>query len=354
MGRFLFLTDLHLMARTPARRTGNFENDVMGKLAWALITAHERDVDAIVCGGDLFDLPRPSYRLAVRVMKLIREAGLPWLHVLGNHDIMGHNPDTYTHGALAFLEQLPNFQILNDYELGGHVLRAVHYRHGVEELTDWSPLGEKPEVVFAHAMITPGQTPFAHVLPKDIKTRARLVLCGHYHDPWGYVTAHKEIEPQAQQVLAEGIQNLLRCTSEERLLLLQPDDFTVFLNPGSMARISYLAHNLGRTPRAFIVEVGEAVQVTAVPVPVARPAAEAFDEGAALAQRSWDISVQEFLAAMENVKVEGVQAADVVISAAKARAGVESIEELPQDGRVILDHALEAVAAAEATESEEA
>jgi len=353
MARFLFLTDLHLMARTPARRTGNFEDDMMGKMYWVLIEAHRRNVDAIVCGGDLFDLPRPSYRLAVRVMKLIREAGLPWLHVLGNHDIMGHNPDTYAHGALAFLEQLPNFHILRDYELGGHVLRAVHYRHGVEELTDWSPLGEKPEVIFAHVMITPGRTPFPHVLPKDISTRARLVLCGHYHDPWGFAATHKTIEPAEQQALATGIQNLLRCTSEERLLLLQPDNLTLFLNPGALARVSYLAHNLGRTPRVFVVELGEAVEVTAVPVSVARPAADAFDEGAALAQRSWDISVQEFLAAMENVKIEGVQAADVVINAAKARAGVERIDDLPTDQRAVLEHALEAVAAAEAIDSEE-
>lgn len=354
MGRFLYFTDSHLMARTPARRTGDFERDMMAKMYWLLITALERNVDAIVCGGDLFDMPRPSYRLAVRIMKLIRDSGLPWLHVLGNHDIMGHNPDTYIHGALAFFEQLPNFHILKDYELGGHVLRAVHYRHGVEELTDWPALGEKPEVIFSHSMITPGKAPFAHVLPKDIRTRARLVLCGHYHDPWGYVVTHAELSDEQKKALADGLQGILQCKREERLLLLQPDAVTLFINPGSLARVSFLAHNLGRTPRALVVELGEAVQVTALPCPVARPSEEAFDDGAAVAQKTWDMRVREFLAAMENVKVEGLEASDVLAKAAKIRAGVNTIEELPADQRAVLDHALSAVAKAEGLNAEEA
>ena len=100
--RILFFTDVHLRAKTPARRIGNFEADVLNKLVYALVEAQRHGVDAIVCGSDLFDLANPSVRLASSLMRLIASSKIQWLHVLGNHDTFGHNPDAYDTGVLGF------------------------------------------------------------------------------------------------------------------------------------------------------------------------------------------------------------------------------------------------------------
>lgn len=350
MPKFLYMTDAHIQAATPARRTGNFENDILSKLIWILMEAQARKVDAIVCGGDLFDHSRPSYRLAVDVLRMIRNAGVPWLHVLGNHELVGHNPDSYKHGVLAFFEQAPEFDILKDVKFGGYVLRAIHYRHGVEELTNWPALGDAPEIVIAHAMIVPTPRPYEHVLPRKIETTARLVLTGHSHDPFAAVVSRAKDDGEHRKQVGAGLGMILNDPVESHIVIPDEWDATVFINPGSLGRVAFLAHNLGRIPRALVVDTGPPLTVTALPVDVARPASEAFDSGAAESAGAWNNRVEEFLDAMDGVRVEGIKASSIVIEAAKIRAGVESIEEIPDDQRIVLDHALEVVAEIESME----
>lgn len=350
MPKFMYLTDAHIQAATPARRTGNFENDILAKLIWILIEAQALKCDAVVCGGDLFDHSRPSYRLAVEVLRMIRNAGLPWYHVLGNHELVGHNPDSYKRGVLAFFEQAPEFEILNDLEFGGYVLRAVHYRHGVEELIDWPVLGDAPEIVIAHAMIVPTPRPYEFVLPRQINTTARLVLTGHSHDPFGAVVSRENDDAENRKQVGAGLGMILNDPVESHIIIPEGWDATTFVNPGSLGRVAFLAHNLGRIPRALIIDTGPPLTVTALPVAVARPASEAFDAGAAEAAGAWNNRIADFLDAMDGVRVEGIKASSIVIEAAKARAEVERIEDIPADQRVVLDHALEVVAEIESME----
>jgi hypothetical protein len=354
--RFMFFTDLHLKSRTPIRRTGSFEDDVLAKLVYLLVSAQQMDVDFIVCGGDLFDNPNPSFRLASRVMNLIASSGVPWHHVLGNHEIIGHNPDSYDMGVLAFFEHLDNFTITNGKSSNGTVLKPIHYRHGVEENKEAWHLDAQRSIICAHAMVVPTPVPFTHVTPQTLKdmTGANLVLLGHYHDPWANIVVRTKLDDDKKKQLAENMGKLL--STREPFTFSIPtgvfEKVTLFLNTGSVSRISLLAHNLKRTPRAIVVDIDDNdVTFTAIPITVARDSDNVFKIEEAMDEKRWDTRVEEFLAAMENVRVEGIEASTVIINAAKARAGVDSIDELPPDVKNVLDYTLNIIEKLEAAET---
>lgn len=353
--KFAFITDTHIRTKTPVRRTGSFEDDVVGKLAFALITAQEHEVDAVIHGGDLFDLVNPSFRLAANVMGLIASSGLRWWHVLGNHDVLGHNPDSYTSGVLAFFEQIPNFDIMVPTRFDRFTLRPVHYRHGVEEDGKAWRVEEGAEVIqVAHAMVTPRPVPFTHVTPTTLDTNARIVLLGHYHDPWAVMVARQPVEQSVRKQIGEGLANLL--TLNEEFTLVLPDGIlsriTLFLNPGSIARISALSHNIRRRPRIFIVDTDEPVKITSIPIVVARPSDKAFRLDEVRIEKNWESRITDFIASMENVRVEGLEASTMVINAAKARAGVDNLDDIPDQQREIMDFALDLVARIETRRGE--
>lgn len=352
--KFLFFTDSHLKTKTPMRRIGSYEDDVLAKIVYLLVTAQKNEVDFIVCGGDLFDQPNPSFRLASKVMKLIASSRIPWYQTLGNHEIIGHNPDSYDMGVLAFFEHLPNFNIVDSFESDdGESMRFLHYRHGIEEMSDKWMFDKEPSVLVAHAMITPTPVPFTHATSQTIKdyTDARLILLGHYHDPWANIVLRKKIPDSAKKALSEAIGKILSTKEEEYIEIEREiwDRVTIFLNPGSLARISLLAHNIRRTPRAIIVDIGEEnTTIKAIPMKVAKKFDDVFKVVETQMEKQWEVRIEEFLAAMENVRVEGIEVSSLLINAAKVRAGVSSIDELSVDHKKTLDYALGVIGKLEA------
>jgi len=353
--KFMFFTDLHIKAVTPARRVGSYEDDILKKLAFLLITAQKRGMDFIICGGDLFDMPNPSFRVASKVMRLIATSEVPWYHVFGNHELVGHNTESYDLGVLAFFEHLPNFHIMPSNGIGHETspikIYPVHYSHGVEENREvWK---SKPNsIIAAHAMVTPGEVPFIHTTPEKLKDSisARLVLLGHYHDPWAKIIIREKVSDGMKKELSVGLKKIL--TSKEEWGLVFPwtefGRINLFINPGSIARIALLSHNLSRIPRAIIVDDNaDGVKISSLPISIAKPPDEVFAIGEAERDSDWENRIQDFLKAMENVKVEGIEAATLVMNAAKARAGVENIDEIEEDQKRVLDRALSAVSQAE-------
>jgi predicted MPP superfamily phosphohydrolase len=345
--KFLYFTDVHLKTKTPIRRTGDFEADVLGKIAFLLIEAQRQKVDFIVCGGDLFDLPNPSYRLAAQVLRLIVQSGINWYQVLGNHDILGHNPETWEIGVLAFFEQLPNFRILNRVKGEQYTVQSVHYSHGIEEQTKpWATEKDRYTILAAHAMIVPTPVPFLHTLPGKLKTDAGLVLCGHFHDPWASIVLTAEWSNELKSEVSNALSRLLS-TREMWSIKFTNEALSrarLFINPGSVSRTALLAHNINRTPRALIIDaLPDGVKITALPITVARPFDEAFKTEEAATEQRWETHVEKFLAAMENVRVEGIEAATLVTRAAKARGGVDDVADLPDEQKRVLEYTLKMI-----------
>jgi hypothetical protein len=90
------------------------------------------------------------------------------------------------------------------------------------------------------------------------------------------------------------------------------------------------------------------VTIETIPIATARPYDEVFDIEAIEKEKGWESKIEQFLAEMESVKMEGMDAASMVISAAKSRAGVTNIEEIPPEQKKVLDFALAKIQALEA------
>src|SRR4051794_3217984 len=92
--RIVHLADTHLGYRQfsgkldPERKLNQRECDVYDAWHRAIDIAIERDVDAVIHAGDLFDSPRPTARALTEALDglgRLRDAGIPVIAIAGNH-----------------------------------------------------------------------------------------------------------------------------------------------------------------------------------------------------------------------------------------------------------------------------
>ena len=267
--RFLYVTDLHLRSRAPARRVDEWPAAAFDKLRWVVETAKARDVDFILCGGDFFDGPRPGYGVVSGVVDVIG-GGPPWVSLIGNHDVVGHRAGSVDSTGFGVLSRTPDFrpapEFLGDEEMS---LTCYHYHHGIDVRTDFpSRSAARVKIVAAHSMILDRPAPFDHVLIRDVETDADLFLCSHYHPGW-------------KPTFARG---------------------TVFVHPGALVRLS--VREARRRPGVLIVDVEwDKVRVEVVEVPVGE---SVFDVRGARRDAALTSRINEFMAAMESAEFQGL------------------------------------------------
>ena len=100
--KILWRTDVHLSDKTPARRTGNWTDDVINKLAWIGRKAEEINADAVLDGGDFFDVKSPtknSHNLVRRACEVHKKYPCPVYALVGNHDVK--------YGDIEYLPEQP-------------------------------------------------------------------------------------------------------------------------------------------------------------------------------------------------------------------------------------------------------
>jgi DNA repair exonuclease SbcCD nuclease subunit len=100
--RLIWRTDVHLSDKTPARRTGNWTDDVINKLSWIGKKAEEINADAVLDGGDFFDVKSPtknSHALVRRACEVHKKYPCPVYALVGNHDVK--------YGDIEYLPEQP-------------------------------------------------------------------------------------------------------------------------------------------------------------------------------------------------------------------------------------------------------
>jgi len=89
MIRLLFSTDEHISGINPAYRKDDYLETILNKIRWQLNFARENDVDAILHGGDLFNLKKPSrtsHKVINATISALNESPCLNYAILGNHD----------------------------------------------------------------------------------------------------------------------------------------------------------------------------------------------------------------------------------------------------------------------------
>lgn len=90
MIKLLWRTDVHLADKTPRRRTGNWTDDVVNKLRWIGDLAQNLNADAVLDGGDFFDVKSPtknSHSLVRKAFYAHDHYPCPIYALVGNHDV---------------------------------------------------------------------------------------------------------------------------------------------------------------------------------------------------------------------------------------------------------------------------
>ncbi len=171
MPKIVWRTDVHMGDRTPRRRTGNWCSDVVKKLKWVGDKAKEIGADAVIDGGDFFDVKSPtknSHRLVRESCEAHSEYPCPVYALVGNHDVKYGNIDYLPEQPLGVLFSSGVFKQFGDekeivLEEDGVKVRVVGIPyHGVEyDFDRLSSITKKDEdylLVACHLLARRGKT----------------------------------------------------------------------------------------------------------------------------------------------------------------------------------------------------
>lgn len=273
-------TDLHLSDHTPRSRTDVWSDTVLRKIEAVGEIARRAGADAVLDGGDFFDIKSPSrnsHALVRRVFEAHRNYPCPVYANVGNHDCV--------YGDYSFLHQQPLgvlfesglFRRLYDehelvIEKAGRRVRVVGvpYHGNTYDMTRFEKIGRGTEhalLVCGHLLASPTETTM--FAAEDVIRYDRLdaypadmYLFGHWHRDQG-----------------------IRKTPGGRTVV----------NIGSLTRGSLAQDDLDRIPSVAVIRITrEGIQIEKVPVPAA-PAEEVFDLVARDVSRMKESSMEEFV-----------------------------------------------------------
>jgi predicted phosphodiesterase len=265
----LFIGDPHLAASPPGFRIDNYCQAILAKLAFCLDLSSRNNYLPIIL-GDLFHLPRnnPNH-LLVEIMELFRPLH-PWV-LVGNHD--KHEARLTRDVSLAVLNAAGVIKLLADpgpvaeAEISGHKIL-------IGASPDWSPLPDRidHEGVYRIIWVTHHDLKFpdydaARVALREIPG-IDLVVNGHIHTP-------KPPQQRGQ---------------------------TLWVNPGSLSRVSRSIYSQNLQPAAALWHPGLSVPET-IPVPH-RPFAEVFQAFSPEEEnRIRDLDESRFIKGLENLLI---------------------------------------------------
>lgn len=141
--RIIHLADTHLGFRQfpgrldPERGLNQRECDVYDAWHRAIDIAIERDVDAVVHAGDLFDSPRPTMRAvseALDGLGRLRDAGIPVVAIAGNHSTPRYRSAGSVFQVLQRFGMHAAWERPERFDLGGVAFHAVPHEPDPQEL----------------------------------------------------------------------------------------------------------------------------------------------------------------------------------------------------------------------------
>ncbi|WP_205672102.1 metallophosphoesterase family protein [Ammoniphilus sp. YIM 78166] len=239
MIRFLYLTDTHIRGTSPANRLDHFPDTLKRKLNEAVDLANQFKVDAVLHGGDVFDVPSPSPSVVGEFLSIFTRLNCPLYGIIGNHDVFAHNPQTLDRTMLGLANRLGIIRIIHPGERiyvekeGTRVqLTGQHFHVDLDRrdpTLDYCITKENADIAIhmVHGMLMDRRfiEGVAHtIIDQIVGTEADMTLCGHNH---------------------------LGFRDTER-------DGKIFLNPGGFVRLSNHPAEMARRPQMVLIEIENA------------------------------------------------------------------------------------------------
>ncbi|MCP4371992.1 MAG: metallophosphoesterase [Deltaproteobacteria bacterium] len=185
MEDFVACADLHIHSKVPKNRKGDYYGQVLTKFGHLLrLTAKYSIPKLLVVAGDFFDAPNVPYKVANKVMAMIKESEVHIMVVPGQHDLRYH-VSGLENTPLGVLQTSGQVEILtpkmSKTTYGGVSFVGAGWNEEPEEEAD---------VLVMHRMVTkkgelwPGQTNYstAHAIMRKYPW-AECIITGDNHLP---------------------------------------------------------------------------------------------------------------------------------------------------------------------------
>lgn len=287
MTKLLFVGDLHYSGVNPENYVSDYKEDFRTQMQEVYDLARKHNVEAILTPGDVFNSHTVSNSTLLELFEILQESPVKWYTIIGNHDIVGYNTDSYNRSSLRLLNMLLSDKvrlISNDKifpsvgmwhfaipDKGEFVLTGTHYSNEM----DVDGYGYTPEtckdvfnIHLSHGMLLDHVPPFErYTLIQDVQTTADLVLCGHDHTGFGVVTR---------------------------------SDGKMFCNPGAFMRQKASENELNRTVQVALITVGFENTVELIPLQSAKPGHEVLSRKALEEAKQRDYAMSEFAALIQS------------------------------------------------------
>lgn len=282
MTKFLFFTDSHLAGENPRHRIDDFPKALIEKQREIYATAAAENCDFVAFGGDWFNYYRIfNYEVIADSMDIVCGSKLQTYLVVGEHDLYGHNMDTYASSTLAFfVRRCGRMTILwEPEEVAGVVLYGKHEPTKMDDALAFQKDPSKCNILVCHELITCNAAPYDVISTSTLRnTGYDLVVSGDLHD--GYRT--HEV------------------------------DGTWFCNPGSLARRA--TSDANRWPQMAIVtiEKGKPPEIEIRRLKCGKKGSDIFGESIAEVAKAGDADTSVFTNELLQFEAESTDVHDLV------------------------------------------
>jgi DNA repair exonuclease SbcCD nuclease subunit len=298
--RFVYYTDPHIRGTNPKSRKDFFPDTIFEKIDEVYDVAQRIGATAVLCGGDLFDIPDLAPSIIRKAIMHIHKP-IPTYAVVGNHEEYGQNPGTVERTMYGIVEgsgairrlSLDNPVILNEGNLSVALTGAdstfdIDKDGRIAEYMPQKPEGADVLIHIVHGFLADHKwmEEIPHTLIDSImQTQADLVLSGHEHGGYGII--RKVINNEVTKI---------------------------FCNPGALGRISASLAEMERMPQIAIIDIGQdkQIHIELRALRCARPSDEVLDREKLEREIEQKKNIQNFINQLAGFNVENLDIYHVV------------------------------------------
>ncbi|MCL6478160.1 MAG: metallophosphoesterase [Peptococcaceae bacterium] len=255
--RLLYLTDTHIQGGTPQNRKDDFLAAMHDKFMEIIALCQRLQIDFVIHGGDLFDVPQPDPRSLQLMRWLLKQLDLPVYCIAGNHDLIEQRIESLDQTALGYLSRNRSVKLLQPGEkvyLANNScvvqLSGQHYHSTIDRnLHKAGYMIKKRRCDLAlhvvHGMLLPKA--FSEKVPTTLideiaATEADFTLGAHAHLGYHEISNGK-----------------------------------YFLNPGALARLTNLKRELTRIPQVIYFDFTSTSSYSFIQLQSVRPGPEVMN-----------------------------------------------------------------------------
>lgn len=233
MSLITWITDSHFTNNPPEKRIDNLYTTQFDKYAEFVDYTNKWNAQAFH-GGDFTDYHRPPLNFLNKLNEITAKFKRKPKCVIGNHDIIGYNLNSYKDCAIGNFVSSDLAEIAENFTFkpspgvvdAAHRIIVFHFtpNHTLDMYKNIEPY-DGNTIIFSHNMIVKSPVPYPHILAEDVLkvlSENTLILSGHYHIPFDVKSGTRRIINPGSYLRFERMQS-----NKRKPLIIRVDTATL-------------------------------------------------------------------------------------------------------------------------------